>query len=141
MSEVSRTVDGMNVLTATSETQGARDNDFDWTIEGELVWIGWVCAKDQRDPDHGGCGCGRAFAGMSSHRATTTARVSDLALTRDDVITAYAGYLESAGYGVFVEAELAAEVDEMLTMCATWRAGDVIERRLDVLSVRAPRIA
>jgi hypothetical protein len=131
----------MKVLTATSETQGARDNDFDWTIEGELVWIESPCARDERDPDGGRCGCGRAFSGLSSHRATTTARVSDLDLTRDDMITAYAGYLDSAGYGVFTEAELADEVDQLLDMCATWRTGDVIERRLDVLSVRTPRIA
>lgn len=129
----------MKVLTATTETQGARDDDFVWTIEGELVWVGLVCDRDLRDPDNGGCGCGRAFSGLSSHRATTTARVSDLDLTRGDVVTAYAGYLESAGYGVFAEAELADEVDEMLEVCATWRAGEVIERRLDLLSPRAAR--
>jgi hypothetical protein len=126
----------MKVLTATAETQGARDNDFDWTIDGELVWIGIVCAKDQRDPDRGGCGCGRAFAGLSSHRATTTAQVSDLDLTRGDVIAAYAGYLESAGYGVFAEADLADEVDEMLEAVAGWRTGEIIERRVDVLRPR-----
>jgi hypothetical protein len=127
----------MRVLTATTETQGARDNDFDWTIEGELVCIGLVCARDQRDPDRGGCGCGRSFSGMSSHRATTTARVSDLDITRDEYLTAYAGYLESAGYGVFTQAELAEEVDAMLDMCATWRTGEIIERRLDVLRPRS----
>ena len=41
MAEVVRRIDDyprpMKVLTATSETQGARDNDFEWTIEGELV--------------------------------------------------------------------------------------------------------
>jgi hypothetical protein len=129
----------MKVLTATTATQGARDNDFDWAIEGELVWVGIVCAKDQRDPDRGGCGCGRSFAGMSSHRATTTARVSDLDLTRDDIVTAYAGYLESAGYGRFAAIELADEVDAMLDACARWPTGEIIERRLDVLRPRQLR--
>jgi hypothetical protein len=29
----------MNVLTATSHTQGWRDNDFCWSVEGELVFM------------------------------------------------------------------------------------------------------
>ncbi|MGH2698498.1 MAG: DUF7715 family protein [Actinomycetota bacterium] len=29
----------MNVLTATSQTLGWRDNHFCWTVEGELVFI------------------------------------------------------------------------------------------------------
>jgi hypothetical protein len=125
----------MKVLTATATSQGARDNDFDWTVEGELVWIGTVCAKDRRDPD-GGCGCGRAFSGLSSHRATTTAQVRDLALSRDDVMTALAGYYESAGYGVFGPSELEHEVDNLLRVVSAWDAGTVIERRLDRLHPR-----
>jgi hypothetical protein len=125
----------MKVLTATATSQGARDNDFDWTVEGELVWIGTVCAKDRRDPD-GGCGCGRAFSGLSSHRATTTAQVRDLALSRDDVMTALAGYYESAGYGVFGPTELEYEVDNLLRVVSAWDAGTVIERRLDRLHPR-----
>jgi hypothetical protein len=125
----------MKVLTATATSQGARDNDFDWTVEGELVWIGTVCAKDRRDPD-GGCGCGRAFSGLSSHRATTTAQVRDLALSRDDVMTALAGYYESAGYGVFGPTELEYEVDDLLRVVSAWDAGTVIERRLDRLQPR-----
>jgi hypothetical protein len=50
----------MRILTATAIGQGIRDNNFDWTIEGELVSVGLVCARDRKDPD-GGCGCGRAF--------------------------------------------------------------------------------
>ncbi|WP_439331120.1 DUF7715 family protein [Modestobacter altitudinis] len=38
--------------------------------EGEFVFLEDVCRVDRQDPD-GGCGCGRAFAGMNSHRATT----------------------------------------------------------------------
>src|SRR5512140_3393805 len=69
----------MKILVATAQTQGARPTDFDFCIEGELVWIGMVCADDRRDPDRG-CGCGRSFAGMNSHRATTTARVAEVGM-------------------------------------------------------------
>jgi hypothetical protein len=69
----------MKVLVATRATQGTRGNDYHWAIEGELVRVGEVCRKDRNDPD-GGCGCGRGFAGLNSHRATTTARVAEVPL-------------------------------------------------------------
>jgi len=125
----------MKLLTATATSQGTRDNDFSWTIDGELVLIGIVCARDQADPD-GGCGCGRAFSGLSSHRATTTARVLDLPLTREDVSKAIAGYYESAGYGVFEPSELDDEIDEMLRVASAWDIGTIVERRLDRLQAR-----
>jgi|SRR6476661_1935988 len=62
----------MKLLVATARTQGARINDYNWCIEGELVRIGEVCARDRAEPD-GGCGCGRGFGGLNSHRATTSA--------------------------------------------------------------------
>jgi hypothetical protein len=127
----------MKLLTATTTGQGARENDFDWTVEGELVWLGFVCATDLKDPD-GGCGCGRSFSGLSSHRATTTAQVRDLPLSVDDVIAALAGYYESAGYGAFPPSELAEEVDDVLAIVAAWDEGAIIERRLDELQQRSP---
>lgn len=51
----------MKVLTATTLTNGERDNDFDWCTPGELLMFGTICGRDLRDPDNG-CGCGRAFA-------------------------------------------------------------------------------
>jgi hypothetical protein len=126
---------GMKILTATAFGQGIRDNDFTWTIEGELVSVGLVCARDQKDPD-GGCGCGRAFGGLSSHRATTTALVRDLPLSRDDVIAALRGYYESAGWGLFTPDEVGDEVDGLIDVVAEWRTGTIIERRLDYLTPR-----
>jgi hypothetical protein len=73
----------MRLLTATRLRQGGQDGDFCHAIEGELVLLGFVCATDEKDPD-GGCGCGRAFSGMSSMRATTTAVVRDLDVSLDD---------------------------------------------------------
>src|SRR3954447_3871942 len=85
----------MKLLTATHERQGERDGDSCHAIEGELVLLGFVCATDAADPE-GGCGCGRAFSGMSSLRATTTALVRDLDLTYDDVRTAVEAHLVAA---------------------------------------------
>ena len=125
----------MKVLTATSTGQGRRPNDFSFTIEGELVWLGLVCASDRRDPD-GGCGCGRAFSGLNSHRATTTARVRDLRMTRNDLIDALGSYYESAGYGVVPRRELKAEVAGMLELVSGFPEDAIVERRLDHLRQR-----
>ena len=88
----------MKLLTATRERQGEQDGDFCHAIEGELVLLGLVCADDEKNPD-GGCGCGRAFSGMSSMRATTTALVRDLDVSFDDARLAVEGYYVSAGLG------------------------------------------
>ncbi|MBM9468418.1 DUF7715 family protein [Nakamurella leprariae] len=122
----------MRMLVATAWAQGQRANDFHHCVEGELVWIGPVCSADERDPD-GACGCGRAFAGMHSHLATTTARVGNVALSAADVVVALAGCLEQQGWNPRVAPALA---DEMLTLAASYPVGTVLERRLDRISAR-----
>lgn len=132
----------MKLLTATRERQGERDGDFCHAIEGELVLLGFVCATDQADPD-GGCGCGRAFSGMSSMRATTTALVRDLDVSFDDARLAVEGYYGSAGMGpdVLGEAEFTAMVAEtlieMAEIAGSVPVGAVVGRRLDQLTWRS----
>ena len=125
----------MKALTATATSQGMRFNDFDYTVEGELVGIGLICATDRRDPD-GGCGCGRAFFGLSSHRATTTAQIRDLPMTRDDLIEAFRAYYEAAGYGTPPPEALDEEFIGMRQLLSDWPVGAVVERRLDIFRVR-----
>lgn len=133
----------MNLLTATREGQGDRDGDFCHAIEGELVFAGFVCATDRRDPA-GGCGCGRAFSGLNSLRATTTALVRDLDLTYDDVRTALAAHLEAAGMGPDVLGAvdfadmLDEEVEQTIRYAQVWPAGTVVGRRLDSVHLRSP---
>jgi len=131
----------MKLLTATRERQGERDGDFCFAVEGELVLLGYVCATDQADPD-GGCGCGRAFSGMSSMRATTTALVRDLDVSLDDVRLAVGGYYVSAGMGPDVIG--AAEFDEVVSATLEDLAeithvpvGAVVGRRLENLTWRS----
>ena len=132
----------MKLLTATRERQGERDGDFCYAVEGELVLLGLVCATDERDPD-GGCGCGRAFSGMSSMRATTTALVRDLDVFIDDVKLAVEGYHVSSGLGPDLiggaeYADLAAEtVVGMEEIAAALPVGAVVGRRLDQLTWRS----
>jgi hypothetical protein len=132
----------MKLLTVTRERQGERDGDFCDAIEGELVLLGLVCADDERDPD-GGCGCGRAFSGMSSMRATTTALVRDLDVSVDDVKLAVEGYYVSSGIGPDVIggaafADLVAEtVGYMADVAEPLQVGAVVGRRLDELIWRS----
>jgi hypothetical protein len=123
----------MKLLTATASTQGQRDNDFDWCVEGELVRIGPVCANDRDDPD-GYCGCGRAFGGLNSHRATTTAMIRDLdGFTRADCIEAIRSSLFEQGWDPGTAED---EADELIQIAAGWPVGAVAERRIDHVLVR-----
>ena len=132
----------MKLLTATRERQGERDGDFSYAIDGELVLLGLVCAADEADPD-GGCGCGRAFSGMSSMQATTTALVRDLDVSMDVVRLAVEGYYVSAGMGPDVIggadfADFVTEtVAEMAEVAEAVPVGAVLGRRLDRLVVRS----
>jgi hypothetical protein len=131
----------MKLLTATRERQGEQDGDFCFAIEGELVLLGFVCATDEADPD-GGCGCGRAFSGMSSMRATTTAVVRDLDVSLDDVRLAVEGYHVSAGIGPDVIGgvefqEVVSATLEDLAEVARLPVGAVVGRRLDHLIWRS----
>lgn len=132
----------MKLLTATRDHQDERDGDFCHAVEGELVLLGLVCADDERDPDSD-CGCGRAFTGMSSMRATTTAVVRELDVSPDDVRLAIEGYYVSAGMGpdLIGTAEsadlVAATLDEMVEMAGALPVGVVVRRRLDDLIWRS----
>jgi hypothetical protein len=136
----------MRLLTATREQQGEEGGDFCHAIEGELVLMGEVCATDRNNPD-GGCGCGRAFAGMSSRRATTTALVRDLDLTPDDLRTALEDYYMASGMGPDVVGAadfrdmVSDDLDFMAKVAASVPAGAVIGRRLDNLIWRSEPMA
>jgi len=122
----------MKVLVATSATQGTRSTDFNYCVEGELVWLSEPCFTDaHRLPNP--CGCGRAFAGLASHRATTTATVADLPLTSSEYEEALRSGITAAGWQADWALDLAAEQEHLAEF---WEVGTVIERDLDVLSLR-----
>lgn len=125
----------MKVLVATARTQGTRPNDYHCCIEGELVRIGEVCARDQADPD-GGCGCGRGFGGLNSHRATTTAMVAEVPLAREEYVEAIRSSLQQQGWDPCACCSTD-EADDLAALVADWPVGSVVERRLDELVIRA----
>ena len=122
----------MKVLVATSRTQGARSDDYNWCIDGELVWIQEPCACDRAGCHT--CGCGRGFAGLTSHRATTTAEVKDIdGFTREDYVLALRTSLSDGGW----PAEWAEDIaTDQIRFGADWPDRTILERHLDVFTKR-----
>ena len=122
----------MKVLVATRRSQGERAGDFSFCVPGELVYLASICDCDLLFPKHG-CGCSRAFAGLSSLRATTTAEVVDLEFTEADYVEAVASGLDRAGWGPSAAPEL---VEELGSIMATLAVGTVVGRSFDEVVVR-----
>lgn len=117
----------MKVLVASTMGQGARESDFSWTVDGELVVVPFQCNADGDDFD-GGCGCRRAMLGMSSSKATTTFMVVERPITRGEYFDAIHGASERDGWGG--ELELVEQITELLLGVAADHAeGAVLERR------------
>lgn len=104
----------INVLVSTTVTQGAAPGDFCWVPEGELVArYGVVCASER--PDGAGCGCGRAFAGLTTHKATTTAMVVQLDMTEAEWRAALHQTLVDTGWAEAMAADEVADlIDELV---------------------------
>lgn len=132
----------MKVLTATRETQGWRDNDYCWTIEGELVlFVPLECDGGSVDDE---CGCRRGMAGMTSYRATSTMKVIEREdLDPDRYFELVAGNLQAQGYlndALLENPEVNDWVhqltDELIEIGASAPVGAVLERRDNTLRIR-----
>lgn len=127
------TLTKMKMLVATTLTQGTRSDDYCICVAGEPVWIQEPCDRDRRDPERG-CGCSRGFAGAASHRATTTAQLADVPLTRDELVLAIRMSLIDGGWPVNWPEDV---VDENLVIASAFPTGTVIERSFDDFFPRA----
>jgi hypothetical protein len=124
----------MRALIATTRTQGERFSDFTWAEDGELVIPSRACHADQGDPD-GGCGCLRAWTGLRTRRATTTAEVTEFpGLTADFVREVTGSQLRAHGTNASDAAPALAT--RVLDMAAGYPAGTVLEIRAGQVSPR-----
>ncbi|MCW2857768.1 MAG: hypothetical protein JWR52_3383 [Marmoricola sp.] len=126
----------MRVLVATDRSNGVEPGDYTHCVEGELVYMQEPCASDLKNPD-GPCGCGRGFAGMSSHRATTTALVTDSDLGREEIREALRSSLEAGGWldptictADLAEAMVEESLHDVFRVAEHFPAGSVVRRRL-----------
>lgn len=125
----------MKLLTATSRTQGQRPSDYAWCVEGEIVTPARIiCASDRQEGPDGGCGCGRGFAGLNSHKATTTAMVREISgYTFEDLTEAVRSYRQQAGWD---HDQAGAEAALIAGAAAEYDEGTILELRLDEIEVR-----
>lgn len=119
----------MKVIIATRETQGQRRSDFAFADEGEIV----LPAEPHDDePVDGACGCQRSFDGISSGRATTTAKVADLPLTKEqycaEILRAYPE-LETLLKAGWPRDQVLSAALEFLEIAKEFPAGAILERR------------
>lgn len=124
----------IKALVATAATQGVRTDDYNWCVEGELVWFPPTCCGLD---DAKRCGCERGFGGLSSRRATTTAMVSELNLTRDDYVEALRSSVADQGYCPHGTAEVA---DLMLALAQGFPTGAVVEKDLESIRLRGYQV-
>jgi len=120
----------MKVIVATKSLQGQRSNDFSFTEEGELVKFSMECDREEID---GKCGCRRSFGGFKTSKATTTAKIIDSGMTKDDFIDLMKEALTRQGwYGGEIslsDYEVKEEAEELLRIANAFEVGDVIEKR------------
>ncbi len=91
----------MKVLAASS---GDRPGDFSWAIPGEIVHpVAEACLRSDE------CGCGRAFAGLASNKATTVAIVTDLELDFDDLVAAVRAEVDNDDEAIELAQDIAEE--------------------------------
>ena len=127
----------MHVLVAAAEQ--TVPGDYAWTVEGELVHL------PVRQCDSPACGCGRGFSGFASLQATSTARVADLQITREEFWQAMRDSIAAAGWPVpgepgFDEDNLATFddwVDVHLELARDLPLGAIVERSGNDLWIRS----
>jgi hypothetical protein len=140
----------MLVLIATNELQGTTPDDYNFTVEGELVTpLANECASGER------CGCNRGFPGLASSFATTTAMVVDRpGVTESDLRDAVFDWLDRSGWielfeqtasersaasddpfdpdgdvDDLIEAIIDEHIDCMHIICSAYPVGTVVVRR------------
>ena len=123
----------MKVLVATTQTQGARDDDFSRTVSGELVFDGGPCSGVAEDEDWD-CECSIAFRGVASGELTTTAIVTELPITPPAYEQAFCDGLGRVEFCEYC-ARVCAHDAWLLAM--RWPIGTVIERDQRSFSTRS----
>lgn len=117
----------MKVLVATLNGQGIKKNDFCFTIPNEPVMLGHICDKDRFNAD-GGCGCARAFTGITTRKGTTTAVIAEMNITEDNLMDMFIKSEDKAGWDVKDTKAIKSHVKGLLQVAEAYPSGTVFER-------------
>ncbi|MDQ7910761.1 hypothetical protein RB614_40350 [Phytohabitans sp. ZYX-F-186] len=115
----------MRVLVAS---RGDLAEDYCWTVAGELVAVVSRCEDVQCSL----CDLCVAFVGVGSARATTVARVADVAITRDAYVEALHELYVREGVECTVD-EAREEAEQLLALASTLAPGALVRRHGDEL--------
>jgi hypothetical protein len=127
----------MKILVATNFTQGRRANDFCFVPEEEIVRFGVEHVGEDLDSV---CGCRRAMFGTKTGKATTTVKVVETLMIREEfrrlIATSFWASCNQAEV-----AELAADcaeimADYILQIASEFQVGQILERRGAQFEVR-----
>lgn len=112
------------------------DDDFSWTVPGELVHFPTVICADPV------CGCERSMCGFASHKATTVFEVRDLGMAPDTYTGLLLDSLKASGWLTLVSEEdqvwLDDWVDEHLCAASDFPPGVPLRFNRWVISTRHP---
>ena len=123
----------MRILVATAQMQGQRDNDFNWCDEGELVaFDGFDCDGGSVDDN---CGCRRAMGGLRTYRATTTIRVAESDLTKNEYISHIIDAKNKQGWKGDIDRWMP-QIDVLLSIAKGYPVDTILERRGNVIQPR-----
>jgi hypothetical protein len=115
----------MRLLTAVDITG---PDDWCGAVPGELVLLGMVCAKD--DPEAGGdgsCGCGRVFSGVSTGKATTAATVTEIDITREQLVEILRATF-AGPHWIFTPDAAEVFADDMIATAEVFEVGTMVRR-------------
>lgn len=126
----------MKVLVATKEMQGSRPNDFCFLPEGALV--GFCHTHDGEDID-AICGCQRSLGGLAIDRSTTTFKVVEREIEREDYVSHVIEANQEFIGGPVSEDTFRAEANELLRIARHFPTSAIIERRGAAFSMRGPK--
>lgn len=124
----------MKVFVATQLTQGQRRNDYaNPGIQAGEILTSNLFECDGEGVD-GKCGCRRAFKGLTSNFAITTALVKDVDIAEDELQALVRKNLEDGGWLKLGEKDenekwIADELNIVMVEPALFDVGTIVERR------------
>ncbi len=122
----------MKLLVSTKKSQGHRESDFCFLPEGEIVYEGFKCSSGYADDK---CGCRRALAGITTHKASTTFVVADLPFTPAKLREIVRRSLKEAGWGATPQL-VTHQINVMIAWARPFTPGTVVEYRDGVIQTR-----
>jgi Leucine-rich repeat (LRR) protein len=144
----------MKLFVSTKKTQGFRDSDFSYVPEDQIVMFGSECDyPDDFENDEsinkdeyidGCCGCHRSMMGILNNKSTTTMKVKDVDISRNELFDLIhqtykrAGLIGTDMNQTDIKDSIMNDIDMLIKAVETFNDSDIVERRGDKFQIREP---